>query len=229
MRQLPKAISRVIKSHGATARALRHTISAETNEFARRRGESASTRAIPAEGSSAHRKNGGKQTSSFCTSTTPIPAERCAGTARIAKNLEFWYLDHADPRRGSRRQKHRKKNLEFLHRSPQRVHPRTAKTGGRKNLASFCTSRPRRSQQRVARAPQETKIILEFLYLDHADPRRGFIRAPPERKKPRVFAPRPRRSPHQKTSSFCTSTTPIPAEGRNPDLRSKSCLGALET
>ena len=43
------------------------------------------------------------------------------------------------------------------------------------------------------------------------------------RKKPWVFAPRPRRSPQrvaracwksQKTMGFCTSTTPIPAEGR---------------
>ena len=66
---------------------------------------------------------------------------------------------------------------------------------------------------------------LEFLHLDHADSRRGLREHRRNRKKPRVFAPRPRRSPQrvaragsrqksQKTLSFCTSTTPIPAEGR---------------
>ena len=39
---------------------------------------------------------------SFCTSTTPIPAEGRAGTIEIAKNYGFLHLDHADPRRGSR-------------------------------------------------------------------------------------------------------------------------------
>ena len=73
---------------------------------------------------------------------------------------------------------------------------------------------------------------LEFLYLDHTDPRRGSrgqIRT-------RVLYldhadPRVARAPQesQKTSSFCTSTTPILAEGRNPDRRSKSCPGALAT
>ena len=66
-----------------------------------------------------------KKTSSFCTSTTPIPAEGCKSTAEIAKNLEFLHLDHADPRRGSREQvKHRKKPRVFAprpRRSPQRV------------------------------------------------------------------------------------------------------------
>ena len=31
----------------------------------------------------------------------PIPAEGRAGTLKIAKQLEFLHLDHADPRRGS--------------------------------------------------------------------------------------------------------------------------------
>ena len=62
-----------------------------------------------------------------------------------------------------------------------------------------------------------------FLHLDHADPRRGSREQVRNRKKPWVFAPRPRRSPQrvarapqksQKTMGFCTSTTPIPAEGR---------------
>ena len=49
---------------------------------------------------------------SFCTSTTPIPAEGRASQNKIAtnlelktksqKNLEFLYLDRADPRKGSR-------------------------------------------------------------------------------------------------------------------------------
>ena len=105
-------------------------------------------------------------------------------------------------------------------RSPRRVLPALKK---RKKTASFCTSttpiRPRRSPQRVARAPQEsgkkTRVFaprprlpaegssahrknaknLEFLYLDHADPRRGPRGHRKNRKKPGGFAPRPRRSP----------------------------------
>ena len=78
--------------------------------------------------------------------------------------------------------------------------------------------------RRIRTAPQREHV-------DTHNPHRGFIRAPQKRKKPRVFAPRPRRSPQrvarapqkrqkktnkkqQKTSSFCTSTTPILAEGR---------------
>ena len=53
------------------------------------------------------------------------------------------------------------------------------------------------------------------------DPRRGFTRAPQKRNKPRVFAPRPRRSVQRvaradhksRKPSFCTLTTPIFAEG----------------
>ena len=63
--------------------------------------------------------------SSFCTSTTPIPAEGCASAAEIAKNLEFLHLDHTDPRRGSRGNfSNRKKPWVFAprpRRSPQRV------------------------------------------------------------------------------------------------------------
>ena len=78
-------------------------------------------------------------------------------------------------------------------------------SSARRNLARAFVPRPRRSPQRVARAPQESQKNLEFLHLDHADPRRLFIRrAPQKRKTPRVFVPR---------SSFCTSTTLISAEG----------------
>ena len=68
--------------------------------------------------------------------------------------------------------------------------------------------RPRRSPQRVARAPpkknKKTQKTSSFLHLDHADLRRGSH----GHIKKRV-----------KTLSFCTSTTPIPAEGRIPDRR----------
>ena len=133
-------------------------------------------------------------------------------------------------------------------RSPQRVHPRMSKT---QKTSSFCTSTTptsaegssgnvknaenleflhlatRISEEGRAGISKNTKK-LELLHLDHADPRRGFIRAPQKRTKPRVFAPRPRRSPQrvpraptktQKSLSFCTSTMPIPAEGRIPDRR----------
>ena len=111
--------------------------------------------------------NKSRKTSS--TSTTPIPAEGCASTAEIAKNLEFLHLDHADPRRGLREQgRNRKKPRVFA--------PRPRRRGlceqGRNRKKP--RPRPRRSPQRVARAGQKS----------------------------------------QKTSSFCTSTTPIPAEGR---------------
>ena len=58
--------------------------------------------------------NKSRKTSSFCTSTTPIPAEGCAGTAEIAKNHGFLHLDHADPRRGLREhRRNRKKTRVF--------------------------------------------------------------------------------------------------------------------
>ena len=44
--------------------------------------------------------------------------------------------------------------------------------------------RPRRSPQRVARAPQKSQKNLEFLHLDHADPRRGSREQVKHRKKP---------------------------------------------
>ena len=65
------------------------------------------------------------KTSSFCTSTTPIPAEGCASTVEIAKNHGFLHLDHTDPRRGLREhRRNRKKPRVFAprpRRSPQRV------------------------------------------------------------------------------------------------------------
>ena len=68
------------------------------------------------------------------------PHRGCAGTLEIAKNLEFLHLDHADPRRGSRG--------NFRNRKKPRVF----------------APRPRRSPQRVARAPQKSQKNLEFLY-----------------------------------------------------------------
>ena len=98
---------------------------------------------------------------------------------------------------------------------------------------------PRRFPQRVARAEgcagtAEIAKSHGFLHLDHADPRRGLRVHRRNRKTPRVFAPRPRRSPQrvarssqksQNTSSFCTSTTPIPAEGRAACWKSQKTMG----
>ena len=78
-------------------------------------------------------------------------------------------------------------------RSPQRVHPGMSKT-----------PRPRRSLQRVHPGMSKTQKTLEFLHLGHADPRRGS---------------RAHRQKRKNNSSFCTSTAPIPAEGRIPDRR----------
>ena len=101
--------------------------------------------------------------------------------------------------------------------------------------------RPAREQAREprdnSRGPVRTTKVaknLEFMHLDHADPRRGLRGHHRNRKKPRVFAPRPRRSPQrvarapqksQKTSSFCTSTTPIPADGRASMLEIAKNIG----
>ena len=116
--------------------------------------------------------------------------------------------------------------------------------------SSFCTSTTPISAEGRAGISENAKN-LEFLHLDHADPRRGsrghiknaknleflhldhadlrrVAREYQKSQKTQVFAPRPRRSPQRvareyqkntKTLSFCTSTTPIPAEGRIPDRR----------
>ena len=144
-RQLPKPTSREIKSHGAAARAL-HGATARARRHARspRRDERKNAKNLellrldhtdPHRGSRGHRQNAKnleflpiptegragrseivKKTSSFCTSTTPIPAEGSSAQRKNAdKNLEFLYLDHADSRRGSRGPIRNRKNLEFLH------------------------------------------------------------------------------------------------------------------
>ena len=144
----------------------------------------------------------------FCTSTTPIPAEGRAGTLEIAKNLEFLHLDHADPRLRSREQvKHRKNPRVFAprpRRSPQRVARAPQKL--QKNMG-FCTSTtPIPSEGRASRL--NIAKNLEFLHLDHADPRRGSRGNFRNRKKPWVFAPRPRRSPQRVDFRVVSSALP---------------------
>ena len=148
-----------------------------------------------------------QKTMGFCTSTTPIPAEGRASMLKIAaKKHGFLHLDHADPRRGLREhRRNRKKHLEFFAPRPRRFPQKVARAPQKSQKTTrVFAPRPRRSPQRVARAPQKSQ------------------------KKPWVFAPRPRRSPQrvarapqksQKTMGFCTSTTPIPAEGRASMLK----------
>ena len=98
---------------------------AGTLEITRNHGFCTSTTPIPAErGSRKHRRNR-KKTMGFCTSTTRISAEGRTSTAEIAKNHGFLHLDHADPRRGLREhRRNRKKPWVFAprpRRSPQRV------------------------------------------------------------------------------------------------------------
>ena len=169
-----------------------------SNKTARRHSESASTRTIPAEGSPRLRR------------------------IRTAPQRERF--DHADPRRGSRGNIKKCKNPRVFaprpRRSPQRVHPGTAKT---QKTSSFCTSTTPISAEGRAGISKNAKI-LEFLHLDHADLRRGsrghitknaknleFLHLGldhadlrrgsrghiKKRKHPRVFAPRPRRSPQR--------------------------------
>ena len=100
---------------------------------------------------------------SFCTSTTPIPAEVRAGRSEIENNLEFWHLDTrvltGNPdvsvegyvlTPGSRGQIRNRKNLKSLH--LDHADPRRGLRGqirNRKKPRVF-VPRPRRSPQRVA-------------------------------------------------------------------------------
>ena len=218
-RQLPKVISRAKKSHGATARALRRTISAKGSLRLRRirtapqrerfdtcdprkgfirecqkrkklRVFAPRPRRSPQRVARAPTKT--QKPLSFCISTTPIFAE---GRADVKKRLEFLHLDHADLRRGPRgHQQKRKKQPEFLH--LDRADLRTGSCGNvkKRQKPGVFAPRPRRSPQRVARAPTKTQKTLsfctltapisaegragmsknhEFLHLDHADLRRG--------------------------------------------------------
>ena len=153
-RQLPKAVSRARNSHGATARALRHARSPQRvrqgqDKFARRHSESASTRTIPAEGSSGSRQ------------------------IRTAPQRERF--DTHDLRRGFAALKtnsHGATARALRHaRSPQRVH-RAQDKFARRHSESASTrtvsaeGSPRSRQIRAA--PQRGRF-------DTHDPRRGFI------------------------------------------------------
>ena len=97
-------------------------------------------------------------------------------------------IEPATRRKASSNNKSRKKPRVFAprpRRFPQRVSRAPQKL---QNTSSFCTSTTPKSQK-----------SLEFLHLGHADPRRGNFR---NRKKPRVFVPRPRRSP-QRVARAC--------------------------
>ena len=87
-----------------------------------------------------------QNTSSFCTSTTPIPAEGRASAAETVKNSRF----APRPRRGSRKhRRNRKKNLEFLH--LDHADPRRGSREPKQNRKKprVFAPRPRRSPQRV--------------------------------------------------------------------------------
>ena len=108
-------------------------------------------------------------------------------------------------------------------RSPQRVHPRTAKTQ-KKTTRDFCTSttpiqksirtiirvfapRPRRSPQSVAQGPRESQKRLEFLHHSESASRRTIsAEGSPRLKRSRTTTSIP--------AEGRTSTTPILAEGR---------------
>ena len=122
------------------------------------------------------------------------------------KNHGFLHLDHADPRRGSRGHvENRKKPWVFAprpRRSPQRV-----ARACRKSEKGSCTS--------TTLIPAEGRTgTLEIaknhgcLHLDHADPRRGSREHRRNRKKPWIFAPRPRRSPQRVDFRLVSSALP---------------------
>ena len=158
-----------------------------------------------------------KESSTSCTTTTPIPAE---GSRAPQKSHKKTWVFAPRPRRSPQRvARAPKKTMVFAprpRRSPQRVARAPQKS--QKQSMGFCTSTTPIPAE--GRARTEIAKILEFLHLDHADPRRGsrepraktihgFLHldhADPRRgsredrrnlKKPWVFAPRPRRSPQR--------------------------------
>ena len=138
-----------------------------------RHSKSASTRTIPAEGSSEHCKNA--KTFEFLHLDHADPCRALRGQIRNRKNLELLYLDHADPRRGSRTQiRNRKKNSSFCtSTTPIPSEGSSAhRTNAKNNTLSFCTSTTPIPAEGRAGTARITKN-LEFLHLDHADPRRG--------------------------------------------------------
>ena len=114
-------------------------------------------------------------------------------------------LHLATPARGPGRSQTRDPPVPGAGARTTRQLPRTSSNNKSRKKPRVFAPRPRRFPQRVARAPQKSPN-LEFLHLDHADPRRGLRGRRRNRKKPWVCAPR--------HLGFCTSTTPIPAEGR---------------
>ena len=110
-----------------------------------------STTPIPAEGSSGNVKNA--KTSRFCTSTTPISAEGCAAPTKTqTKPRVFAPQPRRSPQRVARAPQKKQKPRVFApqpRRSPQRVAREHHKT---QKTSSFCTS-----TTRVARAPRKTQ------------------------------------------------------------------------
>ena len=142
-----------------------------SNKIARRHKESASTRTISAARARQHanprRGSRSQKTSSFCTSTTPIPAEGCAG--RQKSQNSFCTSTTPIPAEGSSaRRKNEKKTRVFAPR-PRRSPQRVARAGHKsQKTSSFCTSTtPIPAEGRAGRSE-----IAESPF-DHADPRRG--------------------------------------------------------
>ena len=131
-------------------------------------------------------------------------------------------LHLATPARGPGRNRTRDPPVPGAGARTTRQLPRTSSNNKSRKTPRVFAPRPRRSPQRVARAPQKSQKNLEFLHLDHADPRRGsreqvkhrkkhhgFLHLDhadsrrgsreqvKHRKKPWVFAPRPRRFPQR--------------------------------
>ena len=135
-----------------------------------------------------HRRNR-KTTSSFCTSTTPIPAEGRASMLEIAKkNMGFCTSTTPIPAEGRAGMLEiAKKPWVFAprpRRSPQRV-ARACWKSQKKNMG-FCTSTtPIPTEGRAGTL--EIAKNHGFLHLDHADPRRGSREHRRNRKKKHGF------------------------------------------
>ena len=200
-RQLPKAVSRARKSHGATARALRHARSPQRvhraqDRCARRHSESDPTRTISAEGSSGSRQM--RTAPQRERSDTHDPRRGFIGLKTNSHGATARALRHA----GSP-QRVRQGQDKFARRHSESASTRTISAEG-----SPCS-------RQIRTAPQRERF-------DTHDPRRGFIGLKTNSHGATARALRHARSPqrvrraHDKFArrhSESASTRTIPAEG----------------
>ena len=184
-----------------------------SNKFARRRSESASTRTILAEGLASIIRIG--KTLSFCTSTTPIPAEGSSWNVKIAKKPQVFDLDRTTLHRGSLAQI-RFFDLDHANlRRGSRAHRRT-----RKKSSAFLTSTTRISAEGRSHRSEIIKSP-QLFDLDHTNRRRGSRAHRRDRKKFSGFWPRPDESPQRVDFRRALSALPRHPKKRRKEFKTR--------